>query len=207
VTKARTAAQRRRESRARKRQITLAGADPVQRKVTHGPRPAEPPADAVALAYRARFTGCTVEDARDVLAGEDMGRCILAMRPNPQDRRDLLTAWQGINSAWHNYRARCLSLPPGPQAAALPMLPEPMQTDQSLRVDLRTGDERDEAARNAWFGWLEQLMALPPDQRHALRGHLQDYGAPVWDADTHRPTRAGALAVAALAALHRLREF
>jgi hypothetical protein len=201
MTKAKTKAERQRAKRQRARQITLTGAETRDRAATRGPRHTEPP-DQVALTARARRTGCTVEEARDVLAGEDMGRCIRFMRPGGEDRRDLMGVWQGITASWHNYATRCLSLTPTPQAAALPMLSDPMQTDQSLRVDLRTSDERDEAALRVWFEWLARLMDLPADQRHALRGHLQDYGAPVWDADARRPTRHGALAVKALAALH-----
>lgn len=205
MTKAKSKAARRKLKRA----ITLAGGmsapqRPTGRDRRHTNQPQEA-ADLVALKARAARTGCSVEDARDVLAGEDMGRCIRAMRPGAEDRRALLGVWQGLCASWANYCARCLSITPTPQAAALPMLSEPMQTDQSLRVDLRTGDERDEAARRVWFEWLEQLMTLPADQRNALRGHLQGYGAEVWDANTLRATRAGALAVKALAALNEQR--
>jgi hypothetical protein len=201
MTKARTKAARRRRSNL----ISLPGG--AQRKVaqTQGRRtdiePQEP-ADLVALTSRAARTGCTVEAARDVLAGEDMGRCIMALRPSMQERRDLLDVWQAMNAGWWNFATRCLSITPSAQSSSMPMLPEPMQTDPSLRIDIRTGEERDEAARRVWYAWLERLTILPPDQRHALRGHLQDYGAPVWDADAKQPTRAGALAVKALAALH-----
>ncbi|WP_068305835.1 hypothetical protein [Pararhodobacter sp. CCB-MM2] len=204
MTKAKSKAARRKLKRA----ITLAGGGSVPQPATQGRRADLEPkeaADVVALTARARRTGCSVEDARDVLAGEDMGRCIMAMRPGAEDRRALLGVWQGLCASWANYCARCLSITPTPQAAALPMLPEPMQTDQSLRVDLRTGDERDEAARRVWFEWLTALMDLPPDQRHALRGHLQGYGAEVWSEEATAPTRAGALAIKALATLHLAR--
>lgn len=202
MTKARTKAARRRSKR-----ISLPGGSTVPQPATQGRRAdlQEPPADAIALFARARLTGCSVEEARDQLAGTDMGRCIMAMRPSAHDRRDLLNVWQGISAAWWNYATRCLGLRPSAQSSSLPMLPEPMQTDPSLRVDLRTPDERDIAARDSWCAWLSDLMRLPADQRHALRGHLQGYGAEVWNPGTRQPTRSGALAVAALAALHRLR--
>jgi hypothetical protein len=203
MTKAATVAARRR--RKRQRQITMPGGAIIDRTVNRGPIKAEPPADLVALKARARRTGCTVEEARDVLASEDVGRCILALHKGGATRRDLLNVWQGINASWWNYATRCLSITPSPQSAALPMLPEPMQTDQSLRVDVRSGEEKDAAARNVWFAWLEQLMALPSPQRHALRGHLQDYAAPLWHEAERRPTASGVLAVAALAALHGAR--
>ncbi len=204
MTKARTKAARRRS----KRRITLAGGEAVPQPAAQGRRsdlePREP-ADAVALAARARLTGCSVEEARDVLASDDMGRCIRWAVRDDRTRRELLDVWQGLSASWHNYATRCLSLTTTPQAASLPMLPNPMQTDPSLRVDLRTAEERDEAARNSWFAWLDDLMALPSENRHALRGHLQGYGAPVWDADRARPTAGGRLAVKALSSLHEMR--
>jgi hypothetical protein len=205
VTKARTKAQRRLQRGRRANLITLAGGDQISARKPQGHRadltPQEP-ADLVALTVRARLTGCTVEDARDVLASEPMGRCIRALRSSAQDRRDLLGVWQSLCAAHANYAHRCLSLTTSAQSSSLPMLPDPMQTDPSLRVDLRTPDERDEAARRVWLEKLEALMALPPGQRHALRGHLQGYGADIWDTDRLRPTAAGQLAVEALAALH-----
>ena len=203
MTKARTKAQRRRKG------ITLPGGKRIPQPATQGRRvdlePQEP-ADLIALATRARLTGCTVEEARDVLASEDMGRCIMALVTDAQRRRDLLGVWQALNAAWANYAARCLSITPTPQAAALPMLPDPMQTDQSLRIDIRTSEERDEAARRVWFEWIDLLMhRLTAPQRHALRGSLQGYGAEVWNPDARKPTKAGHLAVDALAALHAAR--
>ena len=204
MTKARTKGQRRRQ-----RAITLPGGARIPQPATQGRRvdlePQEP-ADLIALAARARLTGCTVEAARDVLAGEDMGRCIIALARSPERRRDLFSVWQALNAAWHNYATRCCSITPTPQAAALPMLPDPMQTDPSLRIDIRTADERDEAARRVWFEWIDLLMhRLTFPQRHALRGSLHGYGAEVWNPDERKPTKAGHLAVEALAALHAAR--
>lgn len=200
MTKAATKAKRR-----RRKGISLPGGKTAPRRVTQGRRTdlQEPPTDAVALAVRARLTGCTVEDARDVLAGEDLGRCILAMRTNPQDRRDLLTVWQGISAAWWNYSTRCLSLTPSAQSSSLPMLPEPMQTDQSLRIDPRTGEEKDEAARRVWDGWEAAFRALPLQQALIIANAARDTAPCLWNIDRLVPTRHGALAVAALAALHK----
>ena len=200
-TKAKTKAQKRRNKR-----ITLPGGDAVPQRPTgrdrsHTHQP-EPPADLAALQARARLTGCSVEEARDILTADDIGRCIRFMRPNDRDRRNLLNTWQAISASKRNWDQRIIGAQPNPQAAAILMLPEAMQTDQSLTIDLRTAEERDEAARRSWMAWLDSLMRLPADQRHALRGHIDGYAAPLWDADALRPTRAGALAVAALSALH-----
>ena len=83
------------------------------------------------------------------------------------------------------------------------MLPDPMQTDPSLRIDIRTALEKDEAARRIWYEWIDLLMhRLTAPQRHAVRGALHGYGAQLWNADTLRPTTEGILAVQALGILH-----
>ena len=208
MTKAKTKRQRAAQRRtARAATITLAGGEaapqrPTGRDRRHTNQRADP-ADAVALAVRARLTGCSVEEARDVLAASDIGRCIRAMIPADRDRRDLFSAWQAISAAKRQHDLRIIGADPNPQSAAIAMMPpEAMQTDTGHSVDLRTAEERDEAARRVWYRWLELLMGLPGEQRHALRGHLDGYAAPLWDADELRPTRTGALAVKAIKSLH-----
>jgi len=204
MTKARSKAARRRRANV----ISLPGGEQINSAPVHSPRAgrsAEPPADAVALAHRAKFTGCSVEEARDVLAASDIGRCIRYMRPGAQDRRDLLTIWQGLSAAKQNWQQRITSSNPNPQAAAIAMLPEPMQTDTGHSVDLRTAEERDNAANRVWYHWMALLMELPPGERHALRGHLDGYADTIWCADTHTPTHTGALAVKGLVRLHLAR--
>ena len=204
MTKARSKAQRRRKS------ITLPGGEiapqrPTGRDRRHTNQPAEA-ADKPALAVRARLSGCTVEEARDVLASEDMGRCIMYLIQTPQKRRDLFSVWQSFNAAWHNFAGRCLSITPTPQAAALPMLPEVTETDPTVRADPRSQDERAEAANDRWHEWLGNLMhSLTAPQRHALRGALHGYGAQLWNPDTCKPTDEGILAVQALGILHVVR--
>jgi hypothetical protein len=196
--------QRRRE--ARKTTITLPGGETAPQRPAQGARhdiDREP--QRTALQARARHTGCTVEEARDVLAADDIGRCIRDMRPDDRDRRNLLSVWQGISAAWANYAGRVLSIQPNPQAASLPMLAEAMQTDPSLRVDLRTGDERDEAAKRAWAAWQADFNRLPQEQAVTIAAAATGISAPLWDVDNLRPTRHGALAVKALAALHEAR--
>jgi hypothetical protein len=203
MTKARSKTARRKAKAARP--ITLPGGETAKPMPTQGCRVAEPPADLVALRYRARLTGCTVEDARDILASDDMGRCIRHLHRDNEARRQLLNVWQAVSAAWANYVTRCLSMTPSPQAAAIPMLPEAMQTDQSLRVDLRTGDERDRAARRQWDEWCGAFNRLPMEQALIIADASRGQGPGLWDADALRPTRHGANAVAALAALHNMR--
>jgi hypothetical protein len=204
VTKARTKGAKRRDRRHRKNAITLPGGESVSQPATQGRRDTEAPASEVALQARVRRIGCTAQEARDVLVADDMGLAIRAVAQGDRTRRDLLGVWNSLLTAWQAY-ARSLPIVTSPQGATLPMLPETLEVDPTLRVDLRSQDERDIAARDRWLEALAQLMALPPDQRHSLRGHLQGYGARVWDPDTRRATPAGEAAVLGLAALHRTR--
>lgn len=202
MTKAATRGKRLR----RRKGITLPGGKSAPRNITQGRRTdLHEPADLVALAVRARLTGCTVEEARDTLAGEDIGRCIRAMRPNPQDRRDLEATWKGISAAYENFVNRVLGLPVSAQAASMPMLPEPMQTDQSLRIDPRTGEEKDEAARRVWDEWGTAFNALPMEQALLISDAACHKAPLLWDSDKLLPTRCGALAVKGLASLHDAR--
>jgi hypothetical protein len=140
------------------------------------------------------------------MASDDMSRCIRQLASDAQRGRDVLGVWHSLNAAWHTYSIRCLGIPPTPQAAALPMLPEAMQTDPTVRADPRTHDERDAAANDRWLEWIDLLMhRLTAPQRHAVRGALHGYGAQLWNADTLRPTNEGILAVQALGILHLAR--
>lgn len=202
MTKAKTKRQRRRTRRA-SRYISLAGGQSAKRRITQGRRTdrAEKAVDLVALKARAKRASCTVEEARDVLVSDDIGLCIRALVPDMQERRELFDVWQGLSASYRNYAQRCLSIQPSPQSAALAMVPDQMQTDPSLRVDLRTEAERDSTAREAWFGWLGRLMTLKPPLRAALRGHLHGYAAPVWAEYAGKPTATGENAVAGLKGL------
>jgi hypothetical protein len=206
-TKARTAAQKRRDKAARR--ITLAGGEsvaqrPTGRDRTHTNQPAEP-ADRVALDARARRAGCTRDEARDPLLTDDLGLCIRFLICRERDRRDLAQTWRDLCAAKLNWNQRILCANPHPQAAAIAMLPEPMETDQSASVDLRHPDERDAAAKRIWEQWLADLMTLPAFDRHALRGAIDGYAPRLWDDRHLHPTRTGCAAVEALVALHKLR--
>ena len=77
-----------------------------------------------------------------------------------------------------------------------------METDQSLRVDLRTHDERVRAAKASWAAWEAKIAALPfPQLRWAISGVLRGFmgDGTLWrDA---KPTNTGRNVVAALKAM------
>ena len=137
------------------------------------------------------------------LCGDPLGMCIVRLAPDPRRQMDLWSVWQAMSQAKRNWQQRIIGANPNPQSAAIAMLSDPMQTDDSHTIDTRTAEERDRGAIRAWDYWLALLMELPPAERHALRGHLDGYGLPLWE--NARPTRVGIAAVVglrAIAAMH-----
>lgn len=160
----------------------------------------EHPADR---AKAVRAVAKQVEDARrgharQPICGTDMGLCIRALTKS-EDRADLVNAWAALSAAHRNYRLLIIGQTGDPQGAAIPMLPEPMETDPSLRVDLRTHEQRVEAARRAWNEWWAKIKALPvPTLKWAISGALDGFmgdGA-LWR--DRQPTATGIAAVTAL---------
>lgn len=192
-----------RRARKHKDKPELPHLAPVPRRAKQGrARMAElqsdPGAMDVVLAARIARGAKDTDAARDPLHGDDMGRCILALTTD-DERRAITETWAALSGAWANYCTRILNRPLGPQAAAIAMLPERMQADTSLRVDLRTADERDAAAKRAWLHWHARMAALPtPMHGWALRGALCGFmgDEALWL--DRAPTASGRLAVAAL---------
>ena len=168
---------------------------------------AERAADAgamdVVIAARIARGAKDADAARDPLHGSDMGRCILALTDD-RDRRDVTEAWAAMSAAWANYCTRILGRPLGPQSAAIAFLPDRIEADPSLRIDLRTPDEKDAAAKAAWAHWHARIAALPtPMHGWTLRGALQGFmGDEVLWRDG-QPTKSGRLAVVAIRMLTR----
>lgn len=193
-------AQRKRAKRARK--ITIPGGEAVAAPSFQGNRtdlkPKEDPMTVVTLARQRRTGIADPQDARQPICGTDMGLCIRAMTTG-QDRADLANAWAALSAAHRNYRMLIIGQTGDPQGAAIPMLPEPVETDPSLRVDLRTDEQREEAARRAWFDWWGRIKALPvPSLRWAISGALDGFmgDGSLWR--DQRPTTTGRVAVQAL---------
>lgn len=198
ITKAKTRGQRKRD----RQRITLAGGDeatarPTGRDRRHTNQPQED-ARAVALTARKRITGKGDKDALDAICGTDMGLCIDFLLTGDA-RANLIGAWEAISAARRNYRARIIGKTGEPQGAAIAMIPERVETDQGYRVDIRTSDERDRAAKAAWASWQSRIDALPtPLHKWALHGALDGFmGTGVLWRDA-RPTSKGEIAVASL---------
>lgn len=191
-------AERARRKKAAK--ISLPGGEAIaQRAPTGRPRKAQEDATAVVSAVRMRKTGITdAKDAMQPICGTDMGLCIRHLTTG-DERAELANAWAALSASHRNYRILYVGQTGDPQGASIPMLPEAMETDQSMRVDLRTHDERVAAAKRGWGAWEAKIAALTtPNARWALRGALSGFmgdGA-LWR--DQRPTTTGKLAVMAL---------
>jgi hypothetical protein len=183
--------------------ITLAGGETVDQKPDgrdrrHTNQPKENPMQTVINA-RIRRTGImNPEEVMQPICGDDIGLCIRDMATG-DDRALLVNTWGAISAAHRNYRMLIIGKTGTPQGASIPMIPEPLETDQSLRVDLRDFKTRVEDARGAWEAWEGKLATLPaPNLRWALRGALSGFlgdGA-LWRG--HKPTSTGKAAVEAL---------
>ena len=200
-----TKAMSKRQRRARKRKITLPGGVEVEQKARQGRRrdmePQENP-QAVALVARERATGRKGPDALSPALCTDLGRCIVHLTEG-DERRDLIDVWGAISACHRNYRLLYIGQTGDPQGANIGMVPESMETDQSLRVDLRTHDERVAAAKASWQAWQVKIKALPlPQMIWAVRGSLDGFmgEAVLWR--DRSPTGHGRLAVEALRRLH-----
>ena len=157
------------------------------------------------LEARARHTGRSIEEVRDPLYGYEVGMCIAAMIPVQSERIKLESTYTHIAASKRNWQQRYAGTSSDPQSAAIAMIPDQMQTDDNATVDIRDPEEKDADAKRSWYSWLDDLLKLPPDQRHALRGHIDKYALPLWNEDELRPTHTGALAVKALQSLHSMR--
>jgi hypothetical protein len=190
-------------ARRRKREkISLPGGQEVAAPLGQGRRtdlkPKEDPMRTVIHA-RIRRTGIMdPKEAQQPICGDDMGLCIRALATG-DERAHLVNTWAAISACHRNYRLLIIGATGNPQGAAIPMIPEPMETDPSLRVDLRTHDQRVDAAKRAWEAWNGKIRSLPtPPLQWALSGTLAGFmgdGA-LWR--DHGPTVTGRTAVQAL---------
>ncbi len=191
--------ERRRRRVRRAKTITLPGGESVAAPTVQGQRPAkEDPMNVVTIA-RQRRTGIEdAKEARQPICGTDMGLCIRALAKG-DERADLVNAWAALSAAHRNYRLLIIGQTGDPQGAAIPMLPEPMETDPSLRVDLRTHEQRVEAAKRLWLEWWGKMKALPvPNLKWAIEGALDGFlgDGTLWR--DKKPTATGSAAVQAL---------
>lgn len=166
--------------RRKRKRITLPGGDTVPSRATGRDRSHtnQPPEDATATVVqaRARHTGFAGRDTLiDAALGTPLGCCIAHLTQG-DDRAQIINTWGALSAARRNYRLRYIGQSGEPQVAALAMIPDAMQTDQSMRVDIRSTDERAEHAKASWAAWDAKINALPlPNMKWAIRGALDGF--------------------------------
>jgi hypothetical protein len=189
-----------RRSRKRNRKISLPGGEAATAPKLQGSREPQEDPRKVVIDARVRVFGIKADDATAALHGSQAGCCIAAAQG---DRVAMWQAWQDINAARRNYRLRN-GIQDGPKCATIAMIPDAMQTDTSLTVDLRTAEERDAAANRAWQSWHSRIKALPAPQMiravlEAMDGGINGQGGELW-ADG-KPTTRGVVFVTSLRVL------
>jgi hypothetical protein len=194
-------AQRKRAKRSR--QITLAGGEAVPQRAagrdrTHTNQPQED-ARIVSLTARAKRAG--LKDAAaaiDPTLSTDMGLCINKLHQG-DTRAQIIDAWGAISASRRNYLLHYIGQSGEPKGATIAMVPDATETDPSLRVDIRSPDERADQAKASWTAWEAKINALPwPQMKWAIRGALDGFmgEASLWR--DCAPTPLGTVAVEAL---------
>jgi len=203
-------AERRRRKAAR---ISLPGGSSVAQRSTGRDRsqtnqPEDP--RQVALQARCRVSGqpLTPEALRASTAplrGCAVGLCIEHLHPSHDDQARLWGVWQEMGIARRAWRMRNIGQSGDPQAAAIAMLPEPMETDTGMRVDVRSAAERDRDAKRAADRWEAAIAALPwPWLKWSIRHALDGFPVECWrDA---APTPCGRNVVRALEIIAEARD-
>ena len=195
------AAKLRRARERRERFITLAGGHQMPQPAKQGRRSdlEDPRAvtETVATARVRRSGVVDTQEALQPLCGTDLGLCVRYLATG-QERQGLEQTWKAISASRENYCARYIGKKPIPQNVAIGMVPEPVETDPSLRVDLRTAEEKDRAAKVSWATWEARIKALPFGLKWIMEGVLFGFmgEAVLWK--DQRPTEKGRLAVEAL---------
>jgi hypothetical protein len=162
--------QRRRAKKSKS--ITLPGGEAVPMPKGPGRPPKEDPMRTVIHARMRRTGIMDPAEARQPICGDDVGLCIRALTTG-DERALLVNTWAAISAANRNYLLLIIGQTGTPQGAAIPMISEPMETDPSLRVDLRTHDARVAAARGAWEAWNGKIRTvLTPNLQRAFSGAI-----------------------------------
>ncbi len=182
--------------------ISLAGGMSVEQRPTGKDRRHTNQAEDArkpAVEARQRHTGVTdPKEALEPILTTDLGRCVHYLTRG-DEREKLETLWDVISVSRENYKTRILGMTGNPKCATFDMVPERVDTNQSLRVDMRTPEEKDAAARASWRAWQAKIDALPtPLHIWALKGALDGFmgEATLWK--DCQPTDKGRAAVDAL---------
>lgn len=199
-------AERRRHKRAKSALPELA---PIERKEQHrvGGRFAkeEDPQKTALEARQRRFGTHDTQKAKDAAQSAYLGAEIgylIQSECKPDEAARLWDVWQAYGAAERTYRIRYIGTTGEPQGAAIQMVPEQVQADPSMRVDLREPEERDRQAVANWMRWQGLLGQIDKASASALRQAERGSGRCLWRDGA--PTASGRFALAALRELARV---
>ena len=120
-----------------------------------------------------------MDDANAPMLTSELG-CIIASKLKRDEAAQVWDIWQRYSMAERTYRIRYIGTTGDPQGAAIQMVPEPMQSDQSASVDMRSQEERDRDAVNNYMRWQGHLGCLTAHQASALRQAERGNGKVLW---------------------------
>lgn len=189
---------KKRAKKARKAMEDACALEPITKRQPNGQKRRNPDPQGVARRNRERKTGKEGKDALSPDLGTDMGCCIDRLA-SAREHQALVDAWEDLSAAHRNFRLRIIGQTGDPKGAAVEMIHDAMETDPSLRVDLRAAEERDAAAKHRWMEWEARIKALPtPQHKWAIRGALDGFmgEGKLWRGQDPTPT--GRVAVDAL---------
>mgnify|MGYP000085429732 CR=1 FL=1 len=138
------------------------------------------------------------EDAANPMLSHPMGY-VIQSECKKDHAAILWDVWQRYSMAERTYRMLYLGTTGDPQGAAIAMVPDKMQTDQSFNVDLRTREERERQAVASWMRWQGYLGQMGAVAASTLRKAERGDGKPLWD--DAKPTYQGRCALTSLSVL------
>ena len=170
---------------------------------------ADAPKDPLKTALSARCRIFGVPDTptnRKALSGQHSGSqigMVMLSECDPGDIPGLWSVWQGFCMAERTYRIRILGMSVTAKGAAIQMVPDKMEADQSHTIDTRDSDTRDRDAVNNWMHWRGLIGQLHTPQQSLLHRAEQDNGRALWN---EGPTPTGKATLDALKALAEAKE-
>lgn len=128
-------------------------------------------------------------------SGSQIGM-VMQLVCHPDEIGALWSTWQGFCAAERTYRLRILGMSVSAKGAAIAMVPDRMETDQSHSVDTRDPETRDRDTVSAWMRWRGCVGHLSAADRQLLHAAEREDGAALWADES--ATRIGLRTLAAL---------
>lgn len=122
---------------------------------------------------RARQMGISIDEAKHEMLSEDAGRAIYTISDKEQRER-LWGHYKALTAALWRYQLLCLDISPHAKSAKLEMMPERFEARADDKPDLRTPEEKADAARRAWKHWERTLEGAEGVCRWSIMQAIND---------------------------------